>query len=274
MKYALVENIRTEATKGTKGICPNCGSELIAKCGDLRIDHWAHKGKRKCDTWWENETEWHRSWKNNFPDDWQEVSLRDNQTNEKHIADVRTEHGLVIEFQHSFINSEERISREAFYQNIVWIVDGARLQRDYPRFGKAQKNIRNTNIPKIFTIEFADECFPKAWLGSSVPVIFDFKGVRKGNDKDLRKNLYCLFPALRGEYRVLDRRFAEISRKAFIKSTINGEWTLRVRRLMDTLNQAKQERLNQIAKAESKRANIALNKITKMLRGPKRRRRL
>jgi uncharacterized coiled-coil protein SlyX len=33
MKFALVNNIKTEATKGAKGICPNCGYELIAKCG-------------------------------------------------------------------------------------------------------------------------------------------------------------------------------------------------------------------------------------------------
>src|SRR5690606_25534374 len=101
MKFALVHNIRTEATKRSKGTCPSCGAELIAKCGTLKIHHWAHKAIRNCDPWWENETEWHRLWKSYFPEKWQEVIMYDEETREKHIADVRTDHGLVIEFQHS-----------------------------------------------------------------------------------------------------------------------------------------------------------------------------
>ncbi len=50
------------------------------------------------------------------------------------MADVRTDKGLVIEFQHSYINPEERRQRENFYKNMIWIVDGTRLQRDFPRF--------------------------------------------------------------------------------------------------------------------------------------------
>ena len=83
MKFALVDGNKTEATKGAKGICPICGSELIAKCGEVKINHWAHKGIRNCDPWWENETEWHRSWKNNFPAEWQEIVLPDEQTARK-----------------------------------------------------------------------------------------------------------------------------------------------------------------------------------------------
>jgi hypothetical protein len=56
-----------------------------------------HIGDKKCDSWWEPETEWHRSWKSNFLDEWQELVLRDKQTGEKHIADVCTDYGLVIE---------------------------------------------------------------------------------------------------------------------------------------------------------------------------------
>ena len=43
MKFALINNCRAEAAKGAKGICPSCGSELIAKCGEVKINHWAHK---------------------------------------------------------------------------------------------------------------------------------------------------------------------------------------------------------------------------------------
>lgn len=111
MKYALIDDLRTQATKGARGLCPCCGSELIAKCGEQKINHWAHKGTRFCDPWWEPETLWHRSWKDKFPDVWQEYAQFDEQTGEKHIADIRTNQGLVIEFQHSHINPEERKSR-------------------------------------------------------------------------------------------------------------------------------------------------------------------
>ncbi len=59
---------------------------------------------RSCDPWWENETEWHRKWKGNFAEEWQEVILTDGITDEKHIADIRTPYGLVVEFQHSHID--------------------------------------------------------------------------------------------------------------------------------------------------------------------------
>ena len=52
MRFALVDSNKLEATKGVKGICPSCGSELIAKCGNVKINHWAHKGIRNCDPWW------------------------------------------------------------------------------------------------------------------------------------------------------------------------------------------------------------------------------
>src|SRR6218665_297072 len=168
MKFALVDNTKTTATKGAKGICPNCGSELIAKCGDVKMNHWAHRGIRNCDPWWEPESEWHRTWKNNYPDDWQEISLLDERTGEKHIADVRTAHNLVVEFQHSYIDPQERTSREQFYRNMVWIVDGTRLKRDYPRFLKGKKNcfentiFYNTDNPKIFRVDLIDWCFPSA----------------------------------------------------------------------------------------------------------------
>lgn len=52
MKFALINGIKEEATKGAKGLCPICDSELVAKCGEVKINHWAHKGKRMCDPWW------------------------------------------------------------------------------------------------------------------------------------------------------------------------------------------------------------------------------
>ena len=79
---------------------------MLARCGSKKVWHWAHKGRRHYDHWWENETEWHRNWKNIFPTDWQEVPARDG-TGELHIADIKTPHSLVLEFQHSAIKLDE-----------------------------------------------------------------------------------------------------------------------------------------------------------------------
>lgn len=61
MKYALVNDTPQEAQPGLSGKCKCYGSPTIPKCGELKIWHWAHSGKRMCDPWWENETEWHRA---------------------------------------------------------------------------------------------------------------------------------------------------------------------------------------------------------------------
>lgn len=223
MKYAIINGTKAEATKGIKGTCPSCGSELMAKCGEYKINHWAHKGIRNCDPWWEPETEWHRNWKNNYPAEWQEISLFDEQTGEKHISDVRTIHNLTIEFQHSAIKPEERISREKFYKNMVWVVDGTRLKRDYPRFLEGTKNFKKTNIQNAFFVNFPDEVFPTGWLGSYVPVIFDFCDNSITGQQDPKRNaLWILLPqGTQFSQGVKNCMVVVISRKDFVTITYN-----------------------------------------------------
>lgn len=175
MRYALIDNHRREAEPGLSGICCGCGQAMIAKCGNQRVHHWAHKGVRSCDPWWEPETAWHRGWKQQFDKSWQEVILVEG--GQKHIADVRTDLGLVLEFQHSHISPVERRSREAFYCNMVWIVDGTRLKRDLPRFAANRPSFGITPWRGFFTTPFPDECFPRNWLDSAAPVFFDFGGM-------------------------------------------------------------------------------------------------
>ncbi len=263
MKFAIVDGNKIEASKGAKGFCQSCGAEMIAKCGEFKISHWAHKKIRQCDTWWETETEWHREWKGNFPIEWQEIIQFDRFTNEKHIADVRTDKGLVIEFQHSHINPVERRQREDFYKKMIWIVDGTRLQRDIPRFIKAQKDFVRTDNPRIFEIEFADDCFPKSWLGSSVPVIFDFKGTapieNERNERNNRTLLYCIFPIQVGWLTI----FAEISRKALVKSIIDGEWQVRYANFMKVLTERKILEERKRASMQQRHTNISYNPFLK-----------
>jgi competence protein CoiA len=78
---------------------------------------------RNCDPWWENETEWHRTWKNLFPESCREISHIASDC-EVHRADIKTPTGIVIEVQHSAMTDAERQSREAYYGNLVWVIDG------------------------------------------------------------------------------------------------------------------------------------------------------
>lgn len=123
MQYAFVDGDRRQAFVGGRGLCPTCGAAMIAKCGPRILHHWAHAGRRNCDPWWENETEWHREWKNLFPESWREIS-HVAPDGEIHRADIKTPTGIVIEVQHSAMTDLERQSREAFYGNLVWVIDG------------------------------------------------------------------------------------------------------------------------------------------------------
>lgn len=195
MKYALAAGKRIEAFAGGRGACPSCNGDVIAKCGSHRISHWAHRGIRDCDPWSEKETEWHRTWKNYFPAQFQEFIQHDETSGERHIADVRTNFGLVIEFQHSHIDPQERAARERFYGNMLWVVDGTRLQRDYPRFLKGKDGLKSVRIQGYYLLAFPEECFPAMWLDSSAPVIFDFRGIGAREPSDVFGNtLWCLLP--------------------------------------------------------------------------------
>jgi hypothetical protein len=177
MKYALVNGVKSEAKKKLVGYCPSCGKEMTSKCGPDRVDHWAHKGIRDCDSWHEPETPWHREWKAHFHTDWQEIT-HNAEDGEIHRADVKTDTEWVLEFQHSFLNQEERQSRDDFYPKLVWVVDGMRRLKDKKRFNDAIKDARTVNSsPPIYKIDFPDEFrIINEWYNSPNLVFLDFKG--------------------------------------------------------------------------------------------------
>lgn len=174
MKFALVNDQRHEAQPDLPGKCPTCNHPMIAKCGEKKIWHWAHRIRRVCDPWWENETEWHRGWKGQFPVTWQEV-VHHAVDGEKHIADVKTDHGWVIEFQHSHIKPEERRSRDAFYKKIVWVVDGTRRKRDREQFITAWNYGAPIGSYSHVKRAFTHGCaLLRDWADGHMPVFFDF----------------------------------------------------------------------------------------------------
>ena len=182
MRFALVDGQRHLPKKGLKGFCPVCGSPVMARCGEVRGHHWAHvKGMDCADTWnTGKETDWQLGWKNKFPEEWQERILKDTTTGEKHIADVLTDKNLVVEFQHSPIQPDERRARETFYtsegRRMVWVVDISDSQR---ALKKIKEHLSNLSQPPAlrtwYRLSFPDEVFPVQWTrgNSLVPVAFD-----------------------------------------------------------------------------------------------------
>ena len=176
MQLALVDNDRVEAFPGGRGLCPICGSEMIPKCGPRVMHHWAHHRPKDCDPWWENETPWHREWKNLFPIECREVSHTADD-GEIHRADIKTPTGIVIEVQHSSMTDAERQSREDFYGNLVWVTDGSPFRKNFDIYhglpdphselardlvwGKARRHMHGDNAGMFFRLSEAREENPE-----------------------------------------------------------------------------------------------------------------
>ena len=189
MKYALVDGIKTEAIPKAQGKCLCCGAEVIAKCGNIRERHWAHKNKEKCNySEKERKTHWHENWQNLFPKEWQEVRCTDEQTGEVHIADIKTLAGLVVELQHSYISAEDKLAREQFYKNMIWVVDCYK-KNDYKKFVKKICNLsilykKDQEIPfSLYRVFRVDEILPLIWSEITAPVYFDFRNIKEIDKK-------------------------------------------------------------------------------------------
>jgi hypothetical protein len=174
MKYAIVDGLREEARPDLQGECPGCGRPTLARCGEVRVRHWAHRGRAQCDPWWENETAWHRAWKDVFPAAWQEI-VHPAENGERHIADVKTPDGWVMEFQHSYLEQAERRSRDAFYPKLLWVVDGTRRKRDQQQFKRALDEGHWFGTGQRIRQVWTGECgLLREWAESAKPVFFDF----------------------------------------------------------------------------------------------------
>lgn len=126
-----------------------------------------------CDRWWENETAWHRSWKGHFPVAWQEV-VHPAEDGEVHIADVKTDQGWVLEFQHSHLNPVERRSREEFYPKLIWVPDGLRRKRDKEQLLRAYNDGVPLSRNALLRLVFPQDCrVLEEWADSSALVFFD-----------------------------------------------------------------------------------------------------
>lgn len=181
MKFAIVSDEKREAERGLEGTCPICEVPVKPRCGKVRVAHWYHP-PGVFDHHWEAETEWHRRWKDLFPKECQEVCHRA-ENGERHLADVKTVHGQVLEFQHSAISEEERSSREAIYGLMCWVVDGLRLKNDRAKFLQALRSgLVVQENPLTVVVPTASSMLLRKWENSQKLVVFDFGPLEEPTD--------------------------------------------------------------------------------------------
>lgn len=173
MRFACDDNgIRIKPTfSGQKAKCPLCEGTLIGKCGDIYVWHWQHHQDRHCDPWTEPETDWHREWKAKFPEDWQEVIIENE--GEKHIADIKTPHGIVIEFQNSSISTTTIRVREDFYENMIWVVNAETFKDNFKIRSVVNSSLRNIEQNALYELKSLQELYAE-----------DLKAI----DEDIKKN--------------------------------------------------------------------------------------
>ena len=114
--------------------CPICRQPLIQKRGASVSHHFAHHAARKLvdgttytlctDQWSYDSSDWHNEWLLRFP-----VSMRERvmeRGDEKHLADIATEHAVIL-FQHSPISEVEYRLRTDFFlscgMKVNWVFD-------------------------------------------------------------------------------------------------------------------------------------------------------
>jgi competence CoiA-like predicted nuclease len=135
MIWATKNNKRIRASPKEKATCPLCNQEVIAKCGEIKIWHWAHKNKTDCE--FEPETKEHLNMKFFLKDKLPHLIIEYNLGFA--IADLYDKiDNVAIEVQHSPISKDKFLERTKNYSNngisVLWIFDNCLLKENCPEF--------------------------------------------------------------------------------------------------------------------------------------------
>jgi Competence protein CoiA-like family len=155
---------RVEHFSGGESLCPLCGTELIARRGEIVIWHWAHRafaaGRTACAF---EESPWHLAWKDTYAawPNWtveQLVMVR----GRKFILDaanLRT--GRVREFVHSlspYYREKHRVLLEQ-YDDVRWLFDGCVFLSKRCERCRDGRGVRNVLKPRALLA--AEELAPR-----------------------------------------------------------------------------------------------------------------
>ncbi|MBR6115105.1 MAG: hypothetical protein IKQ10_07990 [Oscillospiraceae bacterium] len=143
-------------------VCPACGSPVIQRRGDTNRHHFAHDPRKRNDEKcpydynadYKNMSEWHIRMQEYFPKEEREHIFTDNETGEKHIADVFIkEANIVLEFQYSSIKKKEYVDRTRFHlkegRRIAWLFNES--WKDNDEESKSNHTIERFQLDKRFT---------------------------------------------------------------------------------------------------------------------------
>ena len=159
MLYASVDGQRRLATtSGELGICPGCGGAVRARCGTVKVNHWAHVSGDECDSWYEPITQWHLKWQKLFPEKYREVVIDEHRA-DIHIPGNDVWPNITIEVQHSSISWDDVMERENFYKThgvLFWVFDAREWGKNFNQlFRRLYKKTKHCKLGK-FSFEYAD----------------------------------------------------------------------------------------------------------------------
>ncbi len=178
MLFAILDNSKVEPIPNTTAKCPLCGKNVLSKCGDIMVWHWAHLKGKSCDSWYEPETHWHRNWKLTFGKENCEIKIAKDSS--WHIADVYTKEKVVLELQNSPIQKKTIEQREVFYgDKMIWLINGIKFKDNFHIkdaenemhwWGQEHNSCKRLEGKKIFSWEYPK----RSWEDSQRHIFIDF----------------------------------------------------------------------------------------------------
>jgi len=148
MLLAVKDNTRARPNKtGERAMCPVCQVEVISKCGEINVWHWAHRASLGCDSWMESDSQWHAEWKALVPEDWIEIVIE--KDGKRRLADIRLLNGCVVKLQHGPLSPEQIREYERFFGNMVWIFDVRETTEPSDSFESPRLNFRKKEMSPL-----------------------------------------------------------------------------------------------------------------------------
>jgi hypothetical protein len=196
MLYATVNGQKVEAQPELKGLCPLCERPVYSKCGEINVWHWAHYVDENCDSWYEQESEWHKNWKLVFGKENSEIIITKDGI--KHIADILTNDNIVIELQNSPIQKPIIRKRENFYgERMIWIINGKHFKDNFritsfiSRLDEDEEYARRNN-PLLRGFGYGKKGYEGNEYQAPKDVFFNWDWARKSWN-DVQRNVFIDF---------------------------------------------------------------------------------